>query len=200
MLLSKYIRRLFALGVMAGLLAACASDEIVTAPPKDPADRSLASAASPAAYRLTRGDQLRVSIFELEAKTTEHTIDETGTIAVPPLAPVAVAALTTTEAAGALTKAFTEAGLYRDARITVEVVTYGKFYVLGEVEHPGEFTYRPGMSLFAAVANAGGHTYRASKRRVFIRRASETVETEYELTTDLAILPGDVIRIPEIHL
>lgn len=200
MLLSTIIRRFFAFGLMACLLAACASDEIVTAPPKDPGERSLAAATTPVAHILARGDQLRVSVFELEAKTTEHTIDETGSIAVPPLAPVVVAKMTTSEAAGALTKAFTEAGLYKNARITVDVIAYGKFYVLGEVENPGEFSYRPGMSLFAAVANAGGHTYRASKRRVFIRRASEAVETEYEITADLAILPGDVIRIPEIHL
>jgi protein involved in polysaccharide export with SLBB domain len=56
------------------------------------------------------------------------------------------------------------------------------------------------MSLFAAVATAGGYTYRANRERVFIRRAREAIETEYELESDIAILPGDVIRIPDLHL
>jgi polysaccharide export outer membrane protein len=56
------------------------------------------------------------------------------------------------------------------------------------------------MSLFAALASAGGHTYRANRARVFIRRATDTIETEYELTSDLVIWSGDVIRVPEVHL
>lgn len=181
------------------LLAACAAGGIATTQPKDPAERAL-TAAAPNAYRLASGDQVKVSVFELEAKTTDHTIDETGMITVPPLAPIEVAKLTTAEAAAKLTQAFVEAGLFKDARVAVDVLAYGKFYVLGEVGEPGEFAYRPGMSLFAALANAGGHTYRASKGRVFIRRAGEPLETEYEITSDLAILPGDVIRVPEISL
>jgi polysaccharide export outer membrane protein len=56
------------------------------------------------------------------------------------------------------------------------------------------------MSLFAAVASAGGYTYRANRERVYIRRANEAIETEYDLDSDIAIMPGDVIRIPELHL
>lgn len=194
------ILRTLALILAVGMLGACASGDIATTQPKSPTERSLAQAAKPAAYRLTSGDQLRVSVFELEAKTSEHTVDETGTIVVPPLSPMVVANLTTAEAAAALTQAFVTAGLYKDARVAVDVASYGKYYVLGEVGEPGEFAYHPGISLFAALANAGGHTYRASKSRVFIRKAGDALETEYEITSDLAILPGDVIRVPEIQL
>lgn len=191
--------RFLAVALAAVILAACAADGIATTQPKDPAERAIATAL-PAVYQLASGDQVKISVFELEAKTSDHTIDETGAVALPPLAPVTIAKLTTAEAAAKLTQAFAEAGLYKNARVAVEIVAYRKFYVLGEVAQPGEFAYRPGMSLFAAVANAGGHTYRASKGRVFIRRAGEPLETEYEITSDLAILPGDVIRVPELSL
>ena len=72
-------------------------------------------------------------------------------------------------------------------------------FVLGEVTRPGKFVYKPGMSLLAAVAAAGGYTYRADKSRVFIRRSGDQLETVYELTADLVIMPGDVVRVPEIH-
>jgi polysaccharide export outer membrane protein len=108
--------------------------------------------------------------------------------------------MTAKEAGATISRALTAAGFYQKADVTVDVLAYGKFYVLGEVEDPGEFTYRPGMSLFAAIASAGGHTYRANRTRVFIRRTTETIETEYELTSDLAIGPGDVIRVPEVYL
>jgi len=182
-------------------LAACSSDRLVSVQPKDPAERTLTSNhLGTAAYRLTAGDRLRVTVFDIAAEITEYTVDDTGAIAVHALKPVGVKGLSTREAAAAISNAFAKANLYRHARVSVDVVSFGPFYVMGEITKPGEFAYRPGMSLFAAVALAGGHTYRANKRHVFIRRAADSVETEYDLTSDIAILPGDVVRIPELEL
>jgi polysaccharide export outer membrane protein len=182
-------------------LAACVEDDFMSVPPKDPAERALGGPAiSATAYRLTVGDHVRVTIFGATAVTTEYTVDDTGAIAVPPMGPIAIKELTTAEAAALIAKKYTEGGLYRDPRVTVDVASFGPFYMLGEVAKPGEFQYRPGMSLFAAVATAGGYTYRASRERVFIRKAGEAIETEYELDADIAILPGDVIRIPDLRL
>lgn len=182
-------------------LCGCAAERFTTALPRDPTERALGDTQfSPAAYRLTVGDRIRVTVFDLAAEANQYTIDETGAIAVAAIEPVVIKQLTTKEAADAVSSAFATAGLYRKARVSVEVVSFGPFYVMGEVAKPGEFVYRPRMSLFAAVALAGGHTYRANRSRVFIRRATDTVETEYELTSDLAIFPGDVVRIPELRL
>jgi polysaccharide export outer membrane protein len=182
-------------------LGACSSDRLVSVTPKDPTERALgATQVASSGYKLTVGDKVRVTVFDLAPEASEYTVDETGMIAVAALQPVAVKQLTTKEAAVALSKAFAQAGLYRDARVSVDVLSFGPFYVLGEIAKPGEFSYKPGMSLFAAVALAGGHTYRANKGRVYIRRAADTIETEYELTSDIAILPGDVVRVPELQL
>ncbi|MEQ1863017.1 MAG: polysaccharide biosynthesis/export family protein [Micropepsaceae bacterium] len=181
-------------------LSACA-DQMVSVRAADPSERSLtAERLSAAAYRLAAGDRVRVTVFDLAAESSEHTIDDTGAIAVPAIQPVAIKGGTTKEAAEAIANAFGKAGLYRNARVSVDILTYGPFYMLGEVAKPGEFGYRPGLSLFAAVAMAGGHTYRANKGRVYIRRATDPVETEYDLESDIAIMPGDVVRIPELQL
>jgi protein involved in polysaccharide export with SLBB domain len=73
-------------------------------------------------------------------------------------------------------------------------------YVLGEVNRPGEFVYRPGMSLFSAVALAGGYTFRANQNRAFIRASDERIETDYRIKSDITVMPGDVIRVPEVSL
>ncbi|NOT40060.1 MAG: hypothetical protein HOP13_06180 [Alphaproteobacteria bacterium] len=190
----------FALSVLI-FVSGCASEQFVAAQPKDPDERALAkAAASLTVHKLAPGDRVRVTIFDLTAQTSEHTISETGMLTVPPLKPMDVNGVVAHDAARALAKSYVEAGLFRNAPVTVDIISYGRFYVLGEVTKPGEFDYRPGMSLFAAVATAGGHTYRANKGRVFIRRASDPIETEYEYTSDLAIMPGDVIRVPEWRL
>src|SRR5262245_57267491 len=181
-------------------LGGCAGDHIVSVPAKDPGERALTNThIESTAYHLTSGDRLRVTVFDLAAEINEYTDGDTGAIAVHALEPVPVKGLTTREAAVAISKAFAKANLYRQARVSVDVVSFGPFYVMGEIAKPGEFAYRPGMSLFAAVALAGGHTYRANKRHVYIRRASDTVETEYDVTSDIAILPGDVVRVPELQ-
>jgi hypothetical protein len=45
--------------------------------------------------------------------------------------------------------------------VSVEIATYRPISVLGEVNHPGEYPYQPGMTMLTAVALAGGFTYRA---------------------------------------
>lgn len=201
MRLFKTVANIVLVLLAAASLSACIDDSFVTVEPKDPGERALGGPAiSAAGYRMSIGDHIRVTVFAATPIAGEYTVDDTGSIAIAPMGAVRVKDNTATEAAALIAKSYTQAGIYRDPKITVEVVTYGPFYILGEVSKPGEFQYRPGMSLFAAVASAGGYTYRADRETVFIRRASEPIETEYDLTSDIAILPGDVIRIPDLHL
>ncbi|MBI1212596.1 MAG: polysaccharide export protein [Alphaproteobacteria bacterium] len=201
MRLFKLAISVFLIVFAATALSACADDDFMSVAPKDPGERALGGpAASVAAYRMSVGDKVRVTVFGTTPLINEYTIDETGSISIAPMGPIVVKNTTPAEAADLIAKDYAQAGLYRDPKVTVDVLTYGPFYMLGEVTKPGEFQYRPGMSLFAAVASAGGYTYRANRGRVFIRRANEAVETEYDLDSDIAILPGDVIRVPELHL
>jgi polysaccharide export outer membrane protein len=187
--------------LLGATLSACVDDSFMSVPPKDPGERALGGpTVSSSAYRISVGDKLRVTVFAATPLINEYTIDDTGSISVAPMGAIVVKDNTPIEAAAALIKRYAQAGLYRDPHITVEVLTYGPFYMLGEVSKPGEFQYRPGMSLFAAVASAGGYTYRANRERVYIRRANEAIETEYDLDSDIAVMPGDVIRVPELHL
>ena len=190
------------LGVLALVLvvAGCAGDRLQTMLPRAADERVIAGGATGGGeYRLMVGDKVRVTQYDVATETNEYTIDPAGAIIVPPLAPVAVAGMTPDAAARLLEKRYVEGGLLRSPRITLEVTAYGPIFVLGEVARPGEFSYKPGMSLLAAVAAAGGYSYRADKTRVFIRRSGDKLETVYELNADLVVMPGDVVRVPEIH-
>jgi polysaccharide export outer membrane protein len=88
-------------------------------------------------------------------------------------------------------------GLLQDPKVTVAVVQFRPFYVLGEAASPGEYPFRSGLTVHAAVAMAGGFTYRASKSFVLIRHAEDEVWKEYPLTEPVVIAPGDLIRVPE---
>jgi polysaccharide export outer membrane protein len=192
--------RVFSVLVLALVLVACAGERLQVQLPRAEGERLIAGAGRGVSdYRLMVGDKVRVTQYDVASETGEYTVDPAGAIIVPPLAPLVVAGLTPNAAARLIEKKFTEGGLLRAPRITLEVTAYGPIFVLGEVARPGEFVYKPGMSLLAAVAAAGGYTYRADKSRVFIRRSGDALETVYDLTADLVVMPGDVVRVPEIH-
>lgn len=190
-------RRFLALALVAVSAASCASDPVTKVAEGRTSTRPLGPEGQAAASVIAPGDRLRLSVFGDETMNGEYGVDAAGTISIPLAGPVSVAGRTPEDAAKAIANILVTAGLFRDPRVTVDIVTLRPFFILGEVNTPGRYEYVPGMSLFAAVASAGGYTYRANKGRVFIRKAGENVEREFQITSDIAIMPGDTIRVPE---
>jgi polysaccharide export outer membrane protein len=71
------------------------------------------------------------------------------------------------------------------------------FFILGEVTDPGEYPFSEGLTVINAVATAGGFTYRANQRVVFLKRRGEATEQRVRITPSLMIGPGDTLRIVE---
>jgi polysaccharide export outer membrane protein len=90
-----------------------------------------------------------------------------------------------------------KAGRYlTQPRVTVVVMDYRPYFILGEVSSPGAFPYVNGMRVLSGVAAAGGYTYRADQNFVIITRNGEN--NRAELMT--FIQPDDIIRVHERSL
>ena len=63
-----------------------------------------------------------------------------------------------------------ERGLILKPSVAVEVSTYRPFYILGEVNTPGQYPFRPDMTVLTAISIAGGFTYRAVQGYVGVTR------------------------------
>jgi polysaccharide export outer membrane protein len=81
--------------------------------------------------------------------------------------------------------------------VSAEVLNYRPFYILGEVNKPGEYPYTNNLTVLNAVATAEGFTYRADTRRVYIKRTDSAAEQAYPLNAVTQVAPGDTIRIGE---
>ena len=81
--------------------------------------------------------------------------------------------------------------------VSVQPVKLRPFYVLGEVKSPGEYQYRAGMSVLAAVSAAGGYTFRAQQGNVGVTRMVDGRQVEGRASEREMIQPGDTIRIYE---
>ncbi|TPW08014.1 MAG: polysaccharide export outer membrane protein, partial [Alphaproteobacteria bacterium] len=79
---------------------------------------------------------------------------------------------------------------------TIRVIK-GAFYILGEVNRPGEYAFSEGLTVQNAVATAGGFTYRANTRQVFVKHRNEAQERRVQMSASLPVQPGDTIRITE---
>jgi polysaccharide export outer membrane protein len=161
------------------------------------AETQAAPVISTNTYRLSPGDKLKVTVFNEADLTGEFQVNERGNIAFPLVGEVQAANATPDEFQQRLTSRLR--GKYvKNPRVSVEMTSYRPFNVLGEVRNAGQYPYRPGLTIQDAVALAGGFTYRANTRTVYVRRTD--AGGEISVNTDgekVPILPGDNIRVPE---
>ena len=84
--------------------------------------------------------------------------------------------------------------------MNIQVATYAPFYIRGEVKKPGEFPYKPGLTVADAVALAGGYTYRADENRVVVRPSGSNAALTRPTNANPQVSPGDNITVPERFL
>ena len=161
------------------------------------ASDSVPISSTHVASDLQSGDQLKIIVYGEDALSGIYDISPSGTITMPLVGPVKAAGRTTAEVARALMQAYAGGKFLQEPKISVSVVTYRPFFVIGEVLTPGRYPYTSGLDVLGAVATAGGFTYRASRTSVLIRHAGEQVWQQYSLATPVSIEPGDLIRVPE---
>lgn len=174
------------------LLAACGGGG---APPATPADLERVRAAASAPPRLQAGEKIRVMVFGENALSGEYQIDPSGFISLPLAGAVKAAGLTQNELARELEASF-RSGYLKDPKVTVSILEFRPFYILGEVEKPGSYPYSSGLNVMSAIATAGGTTYRASQSRVLIQHAGESEMRAYDASKPIPVLPGDIIQVP----
>ncbi len=147
-------------------------------------------------YRLGVADKVRVTVFGEAALTGEFLVGGNGKISLPLIGETQASGLTIGQFQQEVATALQD-GFITSPRVSAEVLNYRPFYILGEVNTPGEYPYTNSLTVLNAVATAGGFTYRADNRRVYIKRADGDAEEEFPLTTSTRVAPGDTIRIRE---
>jgi polysaccharide biosynthesis/export protein len=153
--------------------------------------------ASPVAYTLGPGDQVRIITFGEETLTGEFRVNDSGHIALPLVGAVQAAGLTSAELETSVGSVLRRVNLVRNPSVAVEVIAYRPIYVLGEVNKPGQYAYQPGMTVVTAVAVGGGFTYRAVEGYAAIVRTVEGNAVEGRASRQSYVQPGDVITIFE---
>lgn len=149
-------------------------------------------------YTLSAGDKLRVIVFGEETLTGEYVITSGGNLPFPLVGNLKASDKTVEQLQTAIETALSD-GYVNNARVSIQVISFRPFYILGEVNRPGEYPVSTGLTLQQAVASAGGYTYRANTKRAYVKKANETEERLVDLRNSQTVIvrAGDTIRIAE---
>jgi len=151
----------------------------------------------PSAYKLGAGDSINVTIFGEEALSGSYHLDQDGRMSMPLIGEIDLLGRSLNEARALITQKY-QNGYLNNPAITIDVAAFRPFYILGEVNNPGEYEYSANLSVLNAVAVAGGFTYRArrSEAELHVPGVGEDI-IKTDIPMGRIIRPGDIIFIEE---
>ena len=153
------------------------------------------------------GDSFDVRVFGEPDLSGTYKVGSEGNITFPLIGLVRVEGLDSQACAKLLADKLRQ-GILRDPQVTVLIKeqTSKKIYVLGQVGHPGTFSYTPSMSVVEAITVAGGFTPLAAKNDTTITRSDGGKKTTVRVPVadvgegkaqNVYLHPGDIISVPE---
>lgn len=145
-------------------------------------------------YRIGPGDELNIIVFGHPDLSGNFVIDPQGDLTMPLIGRMPVRGQTVDEITTQVTQSYSNSFLV-DPRVSVELLNSRPFYILGQVNEPGEYPYVRGVTVRQAVAIAGGYTRRADTSEFVIFRQTDTGSQEMQASADTVVLPGDTVEV-----
>lgn len=149
-------------------------------------------------YRLGAQDRISISVYEYPGLSGTFAVGPSGEIGAPLIGDVNVEGRSTGEAGALIGAALARAENLREMpRVTVQIIEYRPYYVVGNVDRPGRYAYEPGMTVLKALGAAGG-LYRPSGGDV-LRLGRDATNAE-GLVQTLQISAAQLrLRIQRLH-
>jgi protein involved in polysaccharide export with SLBB domain len=177
---------LFAIALIVGAMTADASAQGV----------SPGMTSSDADYRLGSGDHVRVTVFGEQDLSGDYQVDGAGKLAFPLIGQIDAGGFTASDLQTKLSAALSPSYV-KNPSVSVEVLTYRPFYIVGEVRTPGSYPYVAGMAVINGVALAGGFTYRAKQNDFYLTRTVGSQKVRLDADPETPVQAGDVITVRE---
>ena len=153
--------------------------------------------ANEADYRLGANDRVRIIVFGQPTLTGEYTLDGNGVLAFPLIGSVAASGQSPAQLQKSIA-ARLDPDYLQNPSVSAEVITRRPFYVIGEVQKPGNYPYVTDMTALQAIAMAGGYTYRARQNNLYLKRLDANGRmVRVAATPETRVRPGDTVEVKE---
>lgn len=147
-------------------------------------------------YRLGAGDVINISVYgEEDLSRQKYRLPDSGVITFP-FGEVGALGLTLVELERKIADGL-RGGYLINPRVSVSMDEYRPFFISGQVDKPGAYPYKPGLTVRMAVSIAGGFKERASESKIFVVRETDTQHAQSKIGLDGAVFPGDTVTVEE---
>jgi polysaccharide export outer membrane protein len=184
----------YALALVGLAVAGCAHE--TTPPPQ----------AARSEYIIGREDVIAVEVWKDPTLSAKVPVRPDGNISLPMIGDLRAEGRTANDLKGEITQRLKPMVEQPVVSVMVSEINAAKFYVLGEVAHPGAFAVRGQVSVIQALALAGGPTEWANPRSVVVIRPGKNgkeirfkVDAKDVLAGNakaIPLEPGDTVFVP----
>ena len=203
----KHTCRAFIIGIMIAGITACASTGSLNLPPENGSYGVVMGE-----YRIDVGDQVSISVWKNKELNISEPVRPDGKISVHLAGDITAAGKTPEELADDVEQELSN--YIKDPNVTVILTKLaGQDYrsmirVTGSVGDKSSLKYSQGMTVLDAVLGAGGLTlYADGNRAKLFRQSASGIDTynirlddileKGDMTSNVRLMPGDVITVPE---
>ena len=199
-------RRVAGFAVLAAVLAVAACSDLEGLPPPQLGDNYEAPN-----YQIGPGDVIEIFVWRNPELSTAVPVRPDGRISIPLIEDIEVAGKTPTEVSREIEEELSV--FIKDPLVTVMVSSFvGTFEqtvrVVGQAQEPRSLPYRTNMTVLDVMIAVGGLTeFAAGNRATLVRVVDDDLKQyrvrlddllqEGEIEANVAVLPGDVLIIPE---
>lgn len=194
-------------GILVTVLAACSTTGTPELPPDDGGYGVTVDD-----YRIDVGDHVSINVWKNQELNIDEPVRPDGKIAVHLVGDIAAAGKTPEQLADDIERELSS--YVKDPNVTVILTGLAgqdyrsKIRVTGAVGNVTSINYSQGMTVIDAVLSAGGISLYADGNRAKLNRQGKSGITTYEIrlkdilekgdmTTNVRLMPGDVITVPE---
>ena len=145
-------------------------------------------------YEANNGDLIHIEVYGEPELALDVSVDSLGFIEYPFIGKLKVQGQNI-EAIKDNFVAKLKDGYFVDPQVTVFIKKFKPFFIQGEVNSPGSYPFEMGLTVQKAITLAGGLTERASKKKIYLTRTSDSEPEKVQM--DQLVSAGDIIEIKE---
>ncbi len=176
------------------------------APPPDQVHKpeSVAAAVDSSKYQVGAADILRVDVWdEPKFSADKVVVQQNGKITMPLIGDIQAGDNTPKQIEAQVAKALTQ--FLKKPLVTVTVLEVGskKYYLDGEVNHPGEYPLSVPTTVLEAISKSGGLQEFANRKKIYVLRSGKKIPFNYKdvisgknMDQNIPLEPGDHIYVP----
>jgi polysaccharide export outer membrane protein len=208
--MNKILTTIFMLVLIAGL-AACASTK-PNLPPEPTSGQNSGPSVLVKSYKMAVGDQIQINVWKNPELSLAEPIRPDGKISIPLVGDVMAAGLTPEELAAKIETKLTN--YVKAPNVTVILTNLqgheflSRIRVTGSVTQNVSMSYHQGMTVLDAVLEAGSIDLYADANNTKLHRRTEKGAVSYDIRlkdimkegdmrTNITLMPGDIITVPE---